>query len=413
MPEYGNGGALVSTSQNYVNAYTGEAQAFDQKNTMTPQMKTYYNTEALENARAKLVYAQFGKRQPLSANHGTSIEWRKPNTFGDVQKLTEGVIPVGKKFGYSSIQADVYEYGDYAAVTSRLKLHAIDPVMLDMTEELSGAGSNSLDKLVRNEVMTGSVVIYAPSGSTDVTSRAGLDKSCTLTPDLVARARTKLVKMNAPTINGKYIAIIHPSVAYDLRKSTDWLDAHKYASPEEIYNGEIGELHGVRFVETTNAKIFRGENLAGDVRNLQLSAAASAAKTVSFDGGTVAADALIGRYVIIGGTRAKVTGNTTTQLTLDTAVTAGDNDPIYPGEGGKDGCAVYGCIFLGKDAYGVVDVEGGGMEMIHKTPEEIGGPLNQFGTVGVHFETATKILYEERMVRVECGSAYSDVDEAN
>lgn len=335
---YNNAGTLVNASGNYVNAYTGATEAFNGTNTMTPQMKTYYNTEALENARAKMVYAQFGKRQALPANHGTTIEWRKPNTFGDVQKLTEGVIPVGKKFGYSSITADVYEYGDYAAVTSRLKLHAIDPVMLDMTEELSSAGANSMDKLVRNAAMEGTVVIYAPNGDTEVTARSQITAACTLTPDVVARARTKLVKMNAPTINGKYIAIIHPSVAYDLRKSTDWLDAHKYASPEEIFNGEIGELHGVRFVETTNAKIWQE---------------------------------------------------------------------------GASNAAVYGCLFLGKDAYAVIDPEGGGMEMIHKTPEEIGGPLNQFGTVGVHFETATRILYEERMVRVECGSSFSGVDEAN
>ena len=34
-----------------------------------------------------------------------------------------------------------------------------------------------------------------------------------------------------------------------------WMDVHKYASPENIYNGEIGKLGGVRFVETTEAKI--------------------------------------------------------------------------------------------------------------------------------------------------------------
>ena len=53
--------------------------------------------------------------------------------------------------------------------------------------------------------------------------------------------------MKAPRIDGKYMAIIHPSVGYDLRQSEEWRDAHKYASPDEIFNGEIGELHGVRF----------------------------------------------------------------------------------------------------------------------------------------------------------------------
>lgn len=51
--------------------------------------------------------------------------------------------------------------------------------------------------------------------------------------------------------------------------------------------------------------------------------------------------------------------------------------------------------------------------MIVKTREQIGGPLNQFSTVGYKFEFGAKILYEDRMVRVESCSAYSTTDEAN
>ena len=92
------------------------------------------------------------------------------------------------------------------------------------------------------------------------------------------------------------------------------------------------------------------------------------------------------------------------------------NDLLYPGEGGNcvDGpCAVYGTLFFGKDAFGVVDPEGMGMEMIIKDASQIGGPLNQFSTVGYKFESAAKILYQNRMVRVESCSAYSGTDEAN
>ena len=56
-------------------------------------------------------------------------------------------------------------------------------------------------------------------------------------------------------------------------------------------------------------------------------------------------------------------------------------------------------------------VAGGNMEVIIKTPEEAGGPLNQFGTIGVYFETGGGVLYEERLLRVECGSFYSQEDE--
>ncbi len=131
------------------------------------------------------------------------------------------------------------------------------------------------------------------------------------------------------------------------------------------------------------------------------------------------ATALAGRKVLIG----------TTQYTIETATsgTAGNakitlkenissasaNDPIYPGEGGAAGGSVYQTMFFGKDAFAVVDPEGMGIETIIKDKEQIGGPLNQFSTIGGKFETAAKILYQERMVIVESASSYSSTDEAN
>ena len=53
------------------------------------------------------------------------------------------------------------------------------------------------------------------------------------------------------------------------------------------------------------------------------------------------------------------------------------------------------------------------MEMIVKTKGQIGGPLEQFSTIGYKFCHGAKILYQERLLRVESGSSYGSVDEAN
>ncbi len=408
------GGSPVATTQNYVNAYTGAAEAFDQNNTMSPQVKEWYNTEALENARSNHMFAQFAKNIPLPENHGMTVEMRKANTFGDVPRLKEGVIPDGEKFGYSAVTATVYEYGAYTPLSRRLIRHAVDPVAQDAVEEMGAAGGNTQDKIARNIALSGSNVMYCDKASgAAVNSRSQLDDTCLLTPTMVNRAVTWLKKHKAPKINGKYVAIIHPSVTYDLRQSSDWIDAHKYADPEEIYNGEIGELHGVRFIESDNAKVLRGKDLASDSRTLLVNGAiASAGKTIAFDGGTVAENALKDRYILVGNVKCLVTANTASTITVkDNISNIADNTVIYPGEGGYQGIAVYGCIFLGKNAFGMIDVAGGNMEMIVKTPEEAGGPLNQFGTIGVYFETGGGVLYEERLLRVECGSYYSGVDE--
>lgn len=440
-----------------VNTTTGDANAFDASavhstGAMSTAMKTYYDTELLENARPRLIFTQLGKSQFLPAGHGDSVQWRKWNTFDkSLTPLTEGVIPSGQKFGQSAVSVSVQQYGDYAAVSDRLNLHAVDNVLLGAAEEMGAAGGETADTLVRNEVCTGTSVLYADTldssgaitGTPSYRYQLSADNN-RLTPDVVNKAYTFLKKQKAPFFEGnKYVAVIHPSAAYDLRSHPDWMEAHKYAAAHEIFEGEIGELHGVRFVESTEAPIFNGENLFSASQSyLSYAAFANNDSTSSATYGvptankltvseTLTADhaALVGRKIHIYDASASaivgtwtITGVTPASkyIWVDADVPSGfsfaSGDKLYPGEGGNSvsgPCAVYGTLFFGKDAFGVVDPEGMGMEMIIKDASQIGGPLNQFSTVGYKFETAAKILYQNRMVRVESCSAYSTVDEAN
>lgn len=297
---------------------------------MSPTMKTFYDTTLLENAREQMVFTQFGMKQPM---HGNKVEWRKFNTFEKaLTPLTEGVIPTGKTFGMTKIEATTTQHGDFVAVSDRLELESYDDVIFGATEEMGATEGETYDTLTRNILVAGNSVAYAGNK----TSRGDLTMADVLTPDMVNKAQTWLKKNKAPKINGSYVAIIHPSVAYDLRNSEEWKEYHKYNDVAPIFKGEIGELHGVRFVESNEAKIWK-------------------------DGAT----------------------------------------------------AVYATLFLGKDAFGILDPEGEGMEMIIKGKEQAGGPLNQFSTIGYKFCHGAKILYQERMLRVESGSSYGDIDEAN
>ena len=387
---------------------------------LSAEMKTYYGMELLENAKPQLVHNQFAATKPLPTGGGKTVEWRK---FGSFEKaltpLTEGVTPDGSGISVSYITKELAQYGDYTTVSDLLDLTAIDDVVLEITDRHGSNMGLTLDTVTRNEIQQGSQVIYAPKlgadgGQTAVLHRYDLTEGCKLTSELVAKAATQLKKMNAPTFEGKYVCILHPSVAFDLRQDPAWVAAHQYAAATELFSGEIGELHGVRFVETTEAKIFRGDDLTKNSRTLSVNGKVENAAAVGFDGGTVAANALKGRYVLVGGKRCKVVGNTASQLTLDTAVTAADNDVIYPGEGGSQGCAVYGCLFLGKGAYGVVDLSEG-TEVIVKPRGSSGtaDPLDQRSSVGWKGIHAAAILYDEYIVRVECGSSYSGEDKAN
>ena len=402
-----------------------DLQVFAEANTQTTgglsaEMKTYYGMELLENAKPQLVHNQFAATKGLPVGGGKTVEWRKFGAFDKaLTPLTEGVTPDGSGISVSYITKELAQYGDYTTVSDMLDLTAIDDVVLEITDRHGANMGLTLDTVTRNEIQQGNQVIYAPKIGTDgtkteVTSRADLDSSCKMTSELVAKAATQLKKMNAPTFDGKYVCIIHPSVAFDLRQDEAWIAAHQYAAATELFSGEIGELHGVRFVETTEAKIYRGGDLAKDARVLTVSGAVSGGTEVPFTGGTVEVDALAGRYVLIGGQRVRVASNTAAKLVLEEAVTAADKAVIYPGEGGRDGCAVYGCLFLGKGAYGVVDLSEG-TEVIVKPRGSSGtaDPLDQRSSVGWKGIHAAAILYDEYMVRVECGSSYSGEDKAN
>lgn len=226
--------------------------------------------------------------------------------------------------------------------------------------------------------------------------------------ELIQRAVAKLRAQNAPTINGKYVGIIHPYVAYDLMRDPEWVDAHKYAQPENLYEGEIGELAGVRFVQTTEAKIYAGDDLASDSRTLAVNSSAGytgSVTSIKFDGGTVETDALAGRCILINGVRAKVTANTADTLTIESCDfgTVADNAVIYPGEGGRDGLAVFGTLILGDGAYGVTEVTGGGLEIIVKQRGSSGAadPLDQRSSVGWKAIKTAEMLIENYLVRIE------------
>lgn len=368
---FADAGTVVNTlvnngTSNYTNAYTGDAVAANPStNTLAPELKTFYDTELLENARTEMFYAQFGRKQRLPKNGGTTIEWRKFNTFDRASELKEGVIPTGQQFGSSSITASISQYGTYTSITDKLEMRAYDNVILAATEEMGASAAATQETLIRDALLVGTNVMYCdnvdvngtvlstPTSPATMGAGGGSSNSdgwALLTPTMVNKAVTKMKKDRVPRINGKYYAVIHPSVAYDLRQSKEWIEVHKYAATSEIFNGEIGELHGCRFIEDTFAPILGGS------------------------------------YIYSGSTTYK----------------------------NKSDGVTYATYFFGKDGFGIVDPEGGGLEMIIHDKDEIGGPLNQFSTIGYKFETnGATILYPERVLRVMSVSSYSATDEEN
>ena len=224
-------------------------------NDLSPEMKTFYDMTLIDEASAQLVHDQFGQKRPIPANGGKTIEFRKFDSLPKaLTPITEGVTPNGNKLNVSAITATVSQYGDYIVQSDILELTSLDNTILEATKILGKQAGVTLDTVVRNVITAGTNAQYA-NGKT----RSTLTKSDTLTVKEIQKAVATLRAQNAPTINGSYVAIIHPYAAYDLMRDPEWIDAHKYATPENLYEGEIGKVAGVRFVQTSEARILAGD----------------------------------------------------------------------------------------------------------------------------------------------------------
>lgn len=316
--------------------------------TLTTEMKTFYEGTLIDNAEPNLVHNQFGDKYPIPKNGGKTIEFRKYDSLPKATTpLTEGVTPTGNSLTVTAITATVNQYGDYIQLSDMLELSAIDNNVVQSTKLLGSQSGRTIDTITRDILNGGTNVIYAPiigkdaSGKvtlTPVSSRGDITAAATLTPDLFFKASAQLKAFNTPKINRSYVAIIHPYAAYDLMRTKDWIDVHKYATPENIYEGEIGKIGNVRFVESTEAKI-----------------------------------------------------------TAD----------------GKSNCKVFSTLVLGAHAYGVTEITGGGLKHIIKQLGYGDDPLDQRSSVGWKATHVARRLVEQYMVRIESGSAYSDVASVN
>ena len=236
--------------------------------TLSAEMKTFYDMRLIDEASPMLVHEQFGQKRPIPQGGGKTVNFRRFSPLAKATTaLTEGVTPSGSSLSVSSISAIVAQYGDYVVQSDVLELTAVDNTILETTKLLGRQAGLTMDTIVRNALLLGTNKSYAPkyvadtNGTlveTEVTKTADLDTSAKLTVDVVQRVVAKLRAQNAPTIGGDYVCIIHPYVAYDLMRDPEWIDAHKYATPENLYTGEIGKMAGVRFVQSTEAKIDKG-----------------------------------------------------------------------------------------------------------------------------------------------------------
>ena len=377
------------------------------KNGMSPLMESILNRYVLDANKTKRKYTKFGQKVDIPKGKAKTVAFDKLSPLPKATTpLTEGVTPKGAAINITRVKGEPEQFGNYVSYTDQLDFFANDPSpeVLKYTDLLTENQLETFEHLDAMELASGLNVFYAGEAK----SRAELTD--VLTVKDVRRAVTSLKRNKVQPADGTdYIAFIHPDVVYNIYNDDEWRQPHTYRDTKQLYDGEIGRLFGVRFIEDPDAYVFRGEPFADKYDELSVARVDGSniyiAETLEVSDTALISDKPVWidnrKYTVLSATAGE---NGEAFLTMSEDVTdkmVVADMKIYPGEGGIDGTPVYSTVIVGKNAFGTAGDKTA--EIINKSLGSAGtsDPLNQRGTVGWKSYRFFKILEQTKMLRIE------------
>lgn len=316
-----------------------------------PGTQHFYDRNLLTRAVPNDIHGRWGQKRPLKMRSGNQIKFRRYDALAiNATPLVEGVTPSGQAIAISEPTATLAQYGGFVTVSDMVDMTNQDPVLTEFGMVLGEQAGTTVDIIRRDVLVAGTNVIYT-NGSARNTLNTVLNTVALRTAiRFLNRQNAKFVRskgINASTgvgtkaVRPSFIGLVHPDTEAQLEQMTGYLAVSDYSSAMSAEEDEIGSYRNIRFFGSTNAKVFINAGLA------------------------VGTDGMIS------------TG-------------AANND-------------VYATLIIAADAYGVVDLGGGGIQNIIKQLGSSGtaDPLNQRATSGWKVTTTTAILNQAWMTRIE------------
>lgn len=217
---------------------------------LSAEMKEYYDRTLLERMKPNMPFLKYGQKRPIPKNHGKTISFRKFHSLEPATTpLTEGQPPVAKDLTVTEITATIKQYGDVVEVTDVLESTAIDPVITETVEIEGEQAGETLNIIARDELLN-TTSVYNVGGGVEEDE---ITESNILTSDDVLKVQTIFKRSNIKPVSGKYyLWFLSPEQAADIMRDPLWRDVSKYGhNAKDIEDGEIGRLHGFKFIDTT------------------------------------------------------------------------------------------------------------------------------------------------------------------
>ena len=222
---------------------------------------------AEEELRARAVHAMPGMYVPARFVKGTNTlrYARYADLAVSTTVLTEGTAPTDDALTISSEFFTAAQYGATVAVSDLANLDSPHDLISIAAERVAYKAVRSMDHLVRDEIFSSALTsaVFGATGATTLTANtanSAVAAAGVLSGSFVKQMVARLKGANVPQFaDGTYRCIIHPAQEYDLISDTavnGWIEARKYTDPTGILTGEIGQFAGVRFIVSSDAKVY-------------------------------------------------------------------------------------------------------------------------------------------------------------
>ena len=395
---------------------------FDNLNKSTSQdlitsATEYHERALLHNVMPALIHTRDMQMRNLPEHNGRRVQFRRMVPFKALTRpLEEGVTPAGQTMKQTDFWCSIKPYGGHIELTDEINWALIDNMQKEANTLLSDQARLTIDTLARDTLHGGLNVQYA----NNKTSRAGLAVGDKMTYAEVKKAVRALKKANAKKFeDGFYHGIVGPDTVFDLTADPMWVDVATYQDKRKVETGELGCMAGVKFFETTEAKVFEAEQyLFGTTATVTIAPGSWNAQLRTVKLTTTLTDLncreLVGKVVTLTKSGASelvkidtadMDGTLRLRWAPKTDIAAG-TVTLTPAGGGAEGVEVNSTLIYGKDHAGGVSLNGTGhnVQVIIKPIGSDGAsdPLNQRGTIAWKIKgMCYTILQDAFIVRIE------------
>lgn len=244
---------------NTIQAAGGTSLAAGEAVKLSDALRAVYSREIEFKAMPIMKFYQFATiKEELGVEPGLEIKMLRLNNLTRGGNLVEGVRMQAQAMTSSMISITVGERGNAVAVTELTLQSSFFDTLAAAATLLGRDMGIVLDIELRDTALSGSNIVYTRPTDTNVkpSSELGMTLKSVLNVATIKDGVEVLAVNGCPKFmmdNGGdfYICFVHPHQSRGLRDDNAWLEASKYGAPGQLFNGEIGRIDDVRFIETT------------------------------------------------------------------------------------------------------------------------------------------------------------------